>query len=52
MLKDMVGKEIALTVRVDPQILGGIVARVGDSLIDGSTRTKLEGLRRELLQQA
>jgi F-type H+-transporting ATPase subunit delta len=52
MLKDMVGKEIALTVRVEPEILGGIVARVGDKLIDGSTRTKLEGLRRELIQQA
>ena len=52
MLKEMVGKEIALTVRVDPQILGGIVARVGDRVIDGSTRTKLEGLRRELVQQS
>ena len=52
MLKEMVGKEIVLTVRVDPQILGGIVARVGDRVIDGSTRTKLEGLRRELVRQA
>lgn len=52
MLKDMVGKDISLTVRVDPEILGGIVARVGDRVIDGSTRTKLEGLRRELVQQA
>lgn len=52
MLKGIVGKEIVLTVRIDPQILGGIVARVGDRVIDGSTRTKLEGLRRELVQQA
>lgn len=52
MLKEMVGKDISLTVRVDPNILGGIVARVGDRVIDGSTRTKLEGLRRELVRQA
>lgn len=52
MLKEMVGKDISLTVRVEPEILGGFVARVGDKLIDGSTRTKLEGLRRELIQQA
>jgi F-type H+-transporting ATPase subunit delta len=52
MLKEMVGKDISLTVRVDPTILGGIVARVGDRVIDGSTRSKLEGLRRELVQQA
>ena len=52
MLKEVVGKEIVLTVRVDPEILGGIVARVGDKVIDGSTRTKLEVLRRELVQQS
>jgi F-type H+-transporting ATPase subunit delta len=52
MLKEMVGKDISLTVRVDPTILGGIVAKVGDRVIDGSTRSKLEGLRRELVQQA
>jgi F-type H+-transporting ATPase subunit delta len=52
MLKEMVGKDISLTVRVDPTILGGIVAKVGDLVIDGSTRSKLEGLRRELVQQA
>ena len=35
LLKDMVGKEIRLTSRVDPQIIGGMVARVGDHVIDG-----------------
>jgi F0F1-type ATP synthase delta subunit len=32
----------------DPQILGGLVARIGDRLIDGSTRTKLIALKRRL----
>lgn len=48
-LHNMVGKEIKLTTRVEPGILGGLVARVGDRVLDGSTRTKLENLRRELV---
>ena len=48
MLKDIVGKEITATSRVEPQILGGFVARVGDKVIDGSTRTRLDDLRRQL----
>ena len=51
LLKDMVGKEIRLTSRVDPQIIGGMVARVGDHLIDGSTATMLESMRRELIER-
>ena len=49
MLKDIVGKDITSTSRVEPQILGGFVARVGDKVIDGSTRTRLDELRRELV---
>jgi F0F1-type ATP synthase delta subunit len=35
--------------RVDPEILGGIIARVGGKLLDGSTRSKLAALKRELV---
>ncbi len=52
MLQNIVGKEIAATSRVEPQVLGGFVARVGDKVIDGSTRTRLDDLRRELVQGA
>ena len=48
MLKDIVGKEITATSRVEPHILSGFVARVGDKVIDGSTRTRLDDLRRQL----
>ena len=41
-------KEVALTETVDPSIVGGVIARVGDRLIDGSTRTRLRTLREEL----
>ncbi len=51
LLKEVVGKEIRLTSRVDPQIIGGIVARVGDHVIDGSTATRLESMRRELIER-
>jgi F-type H+-transporting ATPase subunit delta len=47
-LGELTGKEIALERQVDPEILGGLVARVGDRLIDGSTRTRLLELRRQL----
>ena len=50
MLKDIVGKNITATSRVEPHILGGFVARVGDKVIDGSTRTRLDDLRRQLAQ--
>ena len=49
MLKNLVGKDITSTSRVEPQILGGFVARVGDKVIDGSARTRLDELRRELI---
>jgi F-type H+-transporting ATPase subunit b len=38
----------AVTFRVDPTILGGLVVRVGDKVLDGSVAGKLEGLRASL----
>ena len=52
MLTGIVGKDITATSRVEPQIIGGFVARVGDKVIDGSTRTRLDELRRELVHGA
>lgn len=43
-----VGKQIRATGSVEPGIVGGIVIRVGDKLVDGSVRTRLKQLRREL----
>jgi len=44
----LVGAKVELVNKVDPEILGGIVARVGGKLLDGSTRSKLAALKREL----
>lgn len=49
-LSDMMGKEIVLTAQVDPSIIGGLIARVGDKLIDGSTRSRLRALRESLVK--
>jgi F-type H+-transporting ATPase subunit delta len=42
------GKDVEVKVVVDPSILGGIVARVGDLVIDGSVRHRLEQLREQI----
>jgi F-type H+-transporting ATPase subunit delta len=39
------GKEIVLQAKVDPELLGGVVVRVGDTLYDGSLSSKLQNMR-------
>jgi F-type H+-transporting ATPase subunit delta len=43
------GGKVELSVEVDPGLLGGIVARVGDVLYDGSVRSQLAQMRASLL---
>lgn len=43
-LKSMVGKEVAVDMKVDPAILGGLIVKLGSRQIDGSIRTKLNAL--------
>jgi F-type H+-transporting ATPase subunit delta len=50
-LQRLTGKDIRLTTDVDPSIIGGVVVRVGDRLLDGSTRTLLSELRERLAGQ-
>ena len=42
------GRTIELSRRVDPDIIGGLIVRVGNSILDASVRTRLESLRREV----
>jgi F-type H+-transporting ATPase subunit delta len=46
------GGRVELDVQVDPSLLGGLVVRVGDRLIDGSVRGRLERLRNQLVSGA
>jgi len=48
-LQHYVGQKIEMQTTVDPSILGGVIARVGDTLLDGSVRGRLETLRRRLM---
>ena len=43
-LKSIVGSEVAVDATVDPNILGGLIVRLGSRQIDGSIRTKLNAL--------
>ncbi|MDQ3044353.1 MAG: ATP synthase F1 subunit delta, partial [Chloroflexota bacterium] len=47
-LKQLVGKDIELRMKTDPEIIGGIIARIGDQLIDGSVINQLRQLRARL----
>jgi len=49
-LREMAGSSFTLDERVDPSIVGGIVLRVGDRIIDRSVRARLEALREVLLR--
>lgn len=51
-LGEMTGGRVALDTAVDPDLLGGLVVRVGDRLIDGSVRGRLERLRNQLASGA
>ena len=46
------GQRIELTQSVDPDILGGIVLRVGNSILDASIRNRLENLRKAVARGA
>jgi len=44
----LIGKKVVLKTEVDASLVGGVIARVGGKLLDGSVRNKLEVLKREL----
>ncbi|HQZ35582.1 MAG TPA: ATP synthase F1 subunit delta [Ilumatobacteraceae bacterium] len=47
-LANATGKQVNLKVVVDPSVLGGLVATVGDTVIDGSVRTRIDQLKSRL----
>ncbi len=42
------GQQVDLTANVDPDVLGGLIVRVGNSILDASIRNRLENLRRSV----
>jgi len=49
-LSAIVGKKVTLKTKVEPRLIGGIIARISGKLLDGSTRSKLEALKKELVR--
>jgi F-type H+-transporting ATPase subunit delta len=49
-LGEIVKRKVAIDAQVDPSIIGGFIARMGDTLIDGSIRQKLETLKLSLVE--
>jgi F-type H+-transporting ATPase subunit delta len=47
-LSKSLGKQVEIKVIIDPDVIGGVVARVGDTVIDGTVRHRLEQLRESL----
>ena len=43
--------EPVLTARIEPDLLGGIVVRVGDYLYDASVRAQLETVRKQIIER-
>jgi F-type H+-transporting ATPase subunit delta len=47
-LAEVTGKQVIVTSKVDPSLIGGLVARVGDMVFDGTVRTQLNQLKESL----
>jgi F-type H+-transporting ATPase subunit delta len=47
-LSEAVGQEVEVKVVVDPDVLGGVFARIGDTVIDGTIRRRLEELKERI----
>ena len=47
-LSKATGKKVQVKVIVDPSVVGGVVAKVGDTIIDGSVRSRLEQLKEQV----
>ena len=47
-IKEATGRRVELTRRIDPSIIGGLVLRIGDIIVDGSVKARIRQLRRKL----
>ena len=50
-LEKISGNQIDISSNVDPQILGGLIAQIGDRVVDGSTRRRLQTMHRDIVGQ-
>jgi F-type H+-transporting ATPase subunit delta len=51
-LEKMTGKKVVVDRKTDPALIAGVVTRIGDRILDGSLRTRLQSIRDSLMPQA
>jgi len=51
-IEEQTGRHVDLVSKVDPDVLGGLVLRVGNMIMDASVRNRLERLRRQVAKAA
>ena len=49
-ISDYSGKEVTISIKIDPKIIGGIVTRIGSVVIDGSINTQLNQIRQTIIR--
>jgi F-type H+-transporting ATPase subunit delta len=49
-LAKVTGRTVRLGTRVDPSIIGGVIARIGDTIYDGSVTTQLQKMKKRLVE--
>jgi F-type H+-transporting ATPase subunit delta len=49
-LAQLTGRTVTLAANVDPSIIGGVVARIGSTVYDGSVATQLQKMKRRLVE--
>ncbi|HEY5388140.1 MAG TPA: ATP synthase F1 subunit delta [Thermoleophilia bacterium] len=47
-VREVTGRRVELAQRIDPDIIGGLVLRIGDVIVDGSVQARIRQLRRQL----
>jgi ATP synthase F1 delta subunit len=51
-IEEQTGRKVELSTKVDPSVIGGLVMRVGNVVMDGSIRSRLERLRKQVAKAA
>ncbi len=51
-IEEQTGRRVELSSNVDPEVLGGLMVRVGNMVLDGTVRNRLERLRKQVAQAA
>jgi ATP synthase F1 delta subunit len=51
-IEEQTGRRVELSSKVDPEVLGGLVVRVGNMVLDASVRNRLEQLRKQVTKAA